>query len=212
MARIVRQLSHEARNVLQRSQGALERLRWRLAGHDESLALLSHAEAAQLEMVRLCEAALDFVTPLKIQRAPHNLADVWRESVAGMPGHVAVTTNFGSVSLNCALDRGRLVQAFRHLLGFLTATAQDTAGLTMTATETLLAGRPSVQLTFQQSGPSLTAEEARQLFDPFATDRPRKHQLGLAVARKIIEAHDGRLFLDQGPGLNLVLQLPRSAS
>jgi signal transduction histidine kinase len=54
-------------------------------------------------------------------------------------------------------------------------------------------GNPSVHLAIQDGGTGFTPEVARRAKDPFFSTRNVGLGLGLTVARKIIEGHQGRL-------------------
>jgi C4-dicarboxylate-specific signal transduction histidine kinase len=60
-------------------------------------------------------------------------------------------------------------------------TAEDSAG--------------SVLVTVQDSGPGLTSETIRRVFDTFYTTKPSGMGMGLSICRAIIEAHGGRVWL-----------------
>src|SRR5262249_2788194 len=145
IAGMIRQLTHEARNALQHSQAALERLRWRLADQPEALAQLALAQGAQEEMVRLCEAAHVCTAPLTLHRDWHDVGEIgWEAAARGVAqaGQVQVVDKLGAVSRRCEVDRTRLIQAFRYLLGYAAGTATGPIVLTVTAEDCRLADRP----------------------------------------------------------------------
>ncbi|WP_159995842.1 ATP-binding protein [Roseomonas sp. 18066] len=64
------------------------------------------------------------------------------------------------------------------------------------------------ELRVQDSGPGFCADGAARAFDAFFSTRPGGMGLGLAVSRSIVEAHDGMIAIDPGPGGRLRLALP----
>jgi signal transduction histidine kinase len=66
-------------------------------------------------------------------------------------------------------------------------------------------------------GPGIAATDRERLFRPFERGRTRAHGsgLGLTIARGFIEAHGGRLWLEEpaaGPGARFVFTLPVATS
>ena len=53
---------------------------------------------------------------------------------------------------------------------------------------------PGVRVTVRDSGPGLDPQRLDRLFDAFYTTKPHGLGLGLAISRRIIEAHGGRLW------------------
>jgi signal transduction histidine kinase len=63
-------------------------------------------------------------------------------------------------------------------------------------------------------GPGFPAEFAAQAFDRFARADPSRNRstggagLGLAIARGLVEAHGGRIWIEQPPGGRVTFELP----
>jgi len=53
---------------------------------------------------------------------------------------------------------------------------------------------PGVRVTVRDSGPGLDPRRLDHLFDAFYTTKPQGLGLGLAISRRIVEAHGGRLW------------------
>lgn len=72
----------------------------------------------------------------------------------------------------------------------------------------------ALEILVSDDGPGVPAPDAERLFEPFFTTKPAGQGtgLGLAVARAAIEAHGGRLVLEQPAqrGARFVIGLPRS--
>lgn len=69
-------------------------------------------------------------------------------------------------------------------------------------------------LSVSDSGPGLPADATERLFAPFFTTKPKGLGMGLAISRSIIEAHEGRIWVDcptdGKPGATLCITLPLS--
>lgn len=67
-------------------------------------------------------------------------------------------------------------------------------GVLRVATEVL--GPATVQVTIADSGPGLSPEAQRHIFEPFYTTKSQGMGMGLPFCRSIIEGHGGRLWAD----------------
>jgi signal transduction histidine kinase len=64
----------------------------------------------------------------------------------------------------------------------------------------------------RDNGPGMDAETRRQIFDPFYTTKDEGTGLGLALSKKLVEAHAGSLEVESEPGLGteFILVVPRN--
>jgi two-component system sensor kinase FixL len=53
-------------------------------------------------------------------------------------------------------------------------------------------------LSVADSGPGINADIADRLFEPFATTKITGIGMGLAMSRAIVEAYDGKLWVEDG--------------
>jgi signal transduction histidine kinase len=68
----------------------------------------------------------------------------------------------------------------------------------------------SVVLRVTDTGPGIPREVMHKLFEPFVSTKPNGTGLGLSVARRIIEEHDGTIRVQNGPegGACFTIRLP----
>jgi signal transduction histidine kinase len=68
----------------------------------------------------------------------------------------------------------------------------------------------SLEVRFADTGPGIPAEEREKVFAPYFSTKTTGFGLGLAITRKIVEDHDGRIYVSGGaaPGAEMVVELP----
>jgi signal transduction histidine kinase len=109
------------------------------------------------------------------------------------------------------LDVPRMTRVLLNLAGNAREAMRDTGG-TFTLRCELAAGTARVVL--EDTGPGVPAEIANRLFEPFVTEgKGHGTGLGLAICKQIVEAHNGRIWLDAGveQGARFVIELPLGA-
>lgn len=89
--------------------------------------------------------------------------------------------------------------------------AEETTGV---VTLSARATEKSVLLAVSDTGNGMAPEVARQALEPFVTTKKKGTGLGLALARKIVEAHHGRITIDSAPGkgTTVTIRLPITMS
>ena len=61
---------------------------------------------------------------------------------------------------------------------------------------------PEAQVTIKETGPGLEISQVKNLFQPFYTTKTSGMGMGLTISRSIINAHGGKLWLDQRENKN----------
>ncbi len=57
-------------------------------------------------------------------------------------------------------------------------------------------GEDGIQITVEDGGPGVATDIAPRIFEPFFSTKPEGTGMGLAICRSIVEAHDGRLWVE----------------
>ncbi|WP_435011674.1 ATP-binding protein [Tundrisphaera lichenicola] len=71
-------------------------------------------------------------------------------------------------------------------------------------------GQAGLQIAVSDNGPGLNPREVANVFEPFYTTKIKGIGLGLAFARRIVEAHGGRIeiFVPDRPGAVILMNIP----
>ncbi len=78
------------------------------------------------------------------------------------------------------------------------------------AIQVTAAGGDGVTITVADDGPGISAEPADQIFEPYVSTKETGLGLGLAICRRIVDAHGGRITAANGPagGAVFTVRLP----
>jgi PAS domain S-box-containing protein len=216
---VVTGLAHESRNALQRSQACLEMLA--LAVHDrpDALDLINRIQKAQDHLHALYEDVRSYAAPIKLKCAPCDLREIWREAWTHLePARAAkcgvLRESLDGADLTCTADAFRLEQVFRNILDNALAAGSAPAKIEIRAGDADLDGQPAVRVAVRDNGPGIGPDQRMKVFDPFFTTKAKGTGLGMAIAKRIIDAHGGRIAVGDvdGPGAVFVITLPRGVA
>jgi len=210
-------LAHESRNALQRSQAGLEMVRRRLDDRPEARQLLDEVQQAQHYLHELYEEVRGWAAPLKLEREPVDLGQLVDETFrhvseldADAQRHDVLTHRGEVADRHSDVDRRAIGQVFRNILENARAAAPG-SGIEVHWADDRLNNQPALTVCIRDHGPGIPPEQQQRIFDPFYTTRSRGTGLGMAIARRIVEAHGGRISVGNhaGGGAEVVVTLPR---
>jgi two-component system, NtrC family, sensor histidine kinase HydH len=71
-----------------------------------------------------------------------------------------------------------------------------------------------LELRFSDNGPGIPAEDRERVFTPYFSTKTTGFGLGLAITKKIVEDHGGRIYATAAPigGTEMVMELPLPAA
>jgi PAS domain S-box-containing protein len=218
-------LAHESRNALQRSQACLEMLTKRVKDRPDALSLTGRLQAAQNDLYQLYERVREYAAPIRVRCEPIDVAEILQTCQRDLEDRITsrnaqLFVQSATEQTFCEGDAFQLRQVFRNILE--NALHEDLDArcnrpqieVTVHFTDVELAGRSALQITISDNGPGSELKTLEDIFQPFVTTRTRGTGLGMAIARRIIEAHQGtiRAYHPATGGLAIEIQLPRSTS
>ncbi len=165
------------------------------------------------------EDVRSYAAPIKLDRVPCNLRDVWRQAWIHLEparkGKQAVLSELvDGVHLGCTADPFRLEQVFRNLLDNSLTAGSAFVVIEVACSAAKLDGQPALQVAVRDYGPGIEPEQRPKIFEPFLTTKAKGTGLGLAIAKRIVEAHGGRIAVGDadGPGAVFLITLPKGLS
>jgi signal transduction histidine kinase len=212
-------LAHESGNALARSQACLEMLALEVQDRPEALDLIQRIQKAQDHLRQLYEEVRGYAAPVRLEREEWDVSGVWRQAwtnlaVLRQGRDAALSELTAGANLRCAVDHFRLEQVFRNMFENSLAACRGPARLTVVCSDAELAGRPALRVAVRDNGPGLPPEARARIFEPFFTTKTKGTGLGMAIAKRIVEAHGGQIAVGNvaGPGAEIVMTLPRDVT
>ena len=208
---IARRLVHEIKNPLTPIQLAAERLRHKY------LAVMDKEDAATLE--RMTNTIVQQVETMK--EMVNNFSDYARAPEFN-PGRIRIEALLQEVldlfgNLDCGNritarieaglpairgDERKLRQVFNNLLANAVDanTINNDNALTISAARVRVNGASMIEVRISDNGPGIDAGLAGEVFEPYVTGKRKGTGLGLAIVKRIIDEHQGRVWLENNPG------------
>jgi signal transduction histidine kinase len=158
-----------------------------------------------------------YAAPIKLEREPSCLATVWRQAwthlnVERQGRDAQLVEKSGGIDLVCEIDPFRLEQVFRNIFENSLAAASDPVTVDVVCSRATIDGKASVQISIRDNGSGMTPQQRARIFEPFYTTKTSGTGLGMAIVRRIVEAHGGEIAaVDCPAGAEIVVTLPRAA-
>ena len=213
-------VAHESRNALQQVGACAKMLEWESGSGSESIGLISDIQNAHDRLRRLFDNLGGFVSPLNLDRRVVNLSDIfqgaWKSTANERSKRdVLLEHRNESSDLRCSLDPFQMEQVFRNILENALAVCVDPVRIRVCWRDVRLHGLPAIEVSVADNGPGIPPEVKDRIFHPFFTTRTRGTGLGMAIVRRIIDAHGGHIEISDprdGIGALIVITMPREFS
>ena len=205
-------IAHEIRNPLTSINILIHSMAENLSKENSRWEDLKVIEEEILRINEIVDQFLRFAKPASPLLEKADLIPIFEETLQLLrpqieKGKVTVNKRFETLPL-ITVDKEQIKQV---ILNLLMNAIQSMPG----GGELSIGGQFSkdgywVELTVQDSGMGIPAEDADRLFDPFFSTKEGGIGLGLSIAHRIIDQHHGKIEVESNPGRGtcFILSLP----
>jgi two-component system, LuxR family, sensor kinase FixL len=206
-------IAHEVKNPLAGIRGAIQVIGGRLPKESKDAAVLKEIVSRIDALNDLIKDLLLFARPRLPRPLPVDLAGLVRATadlLAGDPALKGVTIQIEGDAPPVMADAELLKIVFQNLLVNSTQAMQGRGDIRVI----LQPVDGVLRVTVQDAGPGIAADVLDRIFTPFFTTKARGTGLGLATAKRIVEAHAGNIAIASvpGEGTTVTIELPFPAA
>ncbi|MGH7282329.1 MAG: two-component system sensor histidine kinase NtrB [Polyangiaceae bacterium] len=211
-------VAHEVRNPLASIFNSLSSLRRQLTLSGDVAILFGILEEEAERLNRTVGDLLNYVRPLEPERRAEDLVELTRDALrqamsAAPPGRPSIDAEISAKTEIAPFvgDPVLLRVALVNLLVNAVQAMPDGGRLIVDLDCARERDREAVSITVRDTGRGIPADELSRVFEPFFTTRASGTGLGLALVRRIVEAHDGTVTVASDPprGASFTIVLPR---
>ncbi|MEW5909203.1 MAG: ATP-binding protein [Thermodesulfobacteriota bacterium] len=210
LGEMVAAVSHEIRNPLGIINNSAELLKKKtLSDPSNKLADIIVEESQRLNSI--ITDFLNFAKPKIPNLLPCRVEEVIEKNIAYLATQIRekefeISPRYDNNLPEIMADASMLYQAFLNIL-INAMQAMPKGGRIDITVSSVSKG---VEISFEDQGEGIPAEFTEKIWSPFFTTKETGTGLGLGIVKKVIEAHDGTVGIENRPGIGtrVTIQLP----
>lgn len=215
---IAASIVHEVRNPLSSVKMNLQILESRLSS---DATLVEHTRLALTQTIRLerlLNELLDFSRPIALDRSKLSLAETVTEAVNTFRTSVDLGSREMTVSIHtdntvANADRDKVHQILLNLLLNAAQATGEKRTIEIAIDRVFVESRRMIKISVRDNGRGIPDSKLEKVFEPFFTTRKDGTGLGLPIAKKIVEAHGGKMQINStvDVGTTIEFTLPEAS-
>ena len=218
-------IAHEIRNPLGGIGGFAGLLERDMNVDDPNRRLVKKIISGVASLNKMVTSLLNYTRPLQINLRPIDVIEIAEDCLGFLEidagtrmDEIEIERNFPNTPLICKADPEQIQQIVLNLLHNAVQAMPDNGRLTVSITEVdtqqdhrTHLNRSCIALTVSDTGMGMSDDVKTKLFMPFFTTKEDGNGLGLATAKKVIEAHNGDIVVETGPneGATFTMYIPK---
>ncbi len=212
---MIASVSHEIKNPLGIIRSTADLLEKKIRQYEPENQLASVIGEESVRLNRIVTEFLDFARPQVVQYLPLEIEALLEKNLQFLDPEiqkqgVTVTKFFSPSAQPLFGDPDLLYRTFLNILLNALQAMPEGGILSLTVRH-----QPQeVEVEISDTGSGFSPEALEKAFDPFFTTKEKGSGLGLAIVKNTIEAHQGRISLENGVhgGVAVRIVLPRGAT
>ena len=215
---VARRLAHEIKNPLTPIQLSAERLQHKLSGKlDENDAqVLGRATRTIIQQVEAMKHMVndfsEYAQPMRNQAANLDLVSLVQEVIVlyAADPRVEFELHLGTGVPLIKADAVRIRQLLHNMFKNALEAMDDQGKISIKLQAVRKNNNTLVQLAIYDTGCGIDINQAKNIFEPYVTNKQKGTGLGLAIVKKVIEEHGGTIRLDSHykQGAGFIMQFP----
>jgi two-component system sensor histidine kinase HydH len=202
MGQLSAAVAHEIRNPLSSIRGFAQFLAHVLK---DKPADREYAEIMVKEIDRINQVVTDLLTfarPLESKKEPVGIVETIDHAIRLITPELAarnvrIRKKVGENVEKAPMDRDQITQVLLNLT--LNALDETPAGSQLSIGAAFEGKKGEILVWVEDEGPGIAPENRKSVFDPFFTTKEKGTGLGLSIVKKIVENHEGRVFIVSPP-------------
>ncbi|MBL8953781.1 MAG: GAF domain-containing protein [Myxococcaceae bacterium] len=207
-------MAHEVRNPLGVIFNSLTSLKRRAAADPESALLLGIVGEEADRLNRIVGDLLDFARPYEAERSPIEIEPIVASAVeaafAATNAQVKVVTQVARELPRFVVDGHLVRQAVLNLVVNAIQAMPKGGTVTVKVSAQQKNGSAAARIEVEDEGVGISPQTEKHIFQPFFTTKATGTGLGLAVVKRIVDAHHGEISVRRarGGGTTFTVTLP----
>jgi signal transduction histidine kinase len=187
----------------------------RVQDRPEAIDLIDRIQIAQRQLLKLYEQVREYATPIMLERSPSDLNDILKLAWDHLESekqdkNIQLNLRTGDLDVACYIDPFAMEQVFRNVLENGISACGTHGVITVSWIDTTIQSVPAIRISISNDGPPLVLEEQERIFEAFFTKKTRGSGLGMAITKRLVEAHGGLVEVSQpDKGVEILITLPR---
>jgi signal transduction histidine kinase len=212
IGKVATTIVHDLKNPLITILGFAKRIKEKKGNMDNAVqAILDSAE----NMQRIVDDVLDFAKPARLALEEEDVRIVVSRAsqtclTKAQEKNIKLMSHMPTNPAKTAIDAFQMERALVNLI----CNAIDASGTGEAINILLSHGQDYLAIRIRDHGVGMDKETIKNMFTPFYSNKNNGTGLGMPIAQKIIEAHQGDIFIDSEPdiGTEVTIKLPYKTS